>query len=120
MKHLMKFFSLFLITSLFVTGFASAKTKLQIVENKKVCMVTNMVFPRDQIPVSHEGKTYYGCCENCKKTLSEDSNARTAIDPISKKTIDKATSVIAAQADGSVVYFENRKTYEKFKKSGLN
>lgn len=117
MKTLVKLFSFFLMTSFFVSNFAFAKTTLQIVENKKVCMVTNMVFPRDQIPVSHEGKTYYGCCENCKKTLSEDATARFATDPVSDKKIDKATAVIAARDDGSVIYFENRKNLNTYKKS---
>lgn len=117
MKVLIKFFSLFLMTSLFFSGLTFAQNALIIVENKKVCMVTNMVFPRDQIPVNHEGKTYYGCCENCKKTLSEDSTARFATDPVTDKKIDKATAVIAARDDGSVIYFESRKTFNKYKKS---
>lgn len=91
-----------------------AKEKLTIVPTKKVCMVTNMVFPRDQIPVVHAGKTYYGCCENCKKTLSQDADARTALDPVSKKPIDKATAIIASREDGSVVYFESETTYKKY------
>lgn len=89
--------------------------QIKIVPNDKVCMVTNMLFPRTQIPVVHNGKTYYGCCENCKKTLSEDQAARTAIDPVSGKTVDKAGAVIAARDDGSVIYFESKKTFEAFK-----
>lgn len=92
-----------------------ASEQLKIVPNEKVCMVTNMLFPRTQIPVAHNGKTYYGCCENCKKTLSEDAASRTAVDPISGKSIDKASAVIAAREDGTVVYFENKKTFESFK-----
>ena len=95
---------------------AMAAEKLQIVPTDKVCMVTNMVFPRPQIPVVHAGKTYYGCCENCKKTLAEDASARMGTDPVSGKSIDKASAVIAARDDGSVVYFESRKTFEKYLK----
>lgn len=86
----------------------------QKVENSKVCMVTDMVFPRDQIPVKVSGKTYYGCCENCKERLGKDESVRFAIDPISKKKVDKAKAVIAAGADGSVVYFENDANFKKF------
>ncbi|MNK06285.1 hypothetical protein D3C87_241790 [compost metagenome] len=95
---------------------AMAKEVLTVVPNQKVCMVTNMVFPRDQIPVAHAGKTYYGCCENCKQTLAQDASARTAIDPITKKSVDKATAVIAAREDGSVIYFENQASFKKFEK----
>ncbi|UOF01343.1 TRASH domain-containing protein [Bdellovibrio reynosensis] len=113
----------FLIAAVFCSlftfaGFVSAAEKLQIVANEKVCMVTNMVFPRTQIPVSHQGKTYYGCCENCKKTLSEDASARVSVDPVSGKSVDKAKAVIAAKEDGTVIYFESKKTFEKFAKQG--
>lgn len=94
---------------------AGALTK---VENKRVCMVTNMVFPKDQIPVTHNGKTYYGCCENCKKTLSQDATARVAIDPVTKKSVDKASAVIGAREDGSVEYFESLTSFEKYQKKG--
>ena len=76
-----------------------------------------MVFPNKQIPVAHEGKTYYGCCENCKKTLAEDAKSRVAVDPITGKSIDKASAVIAAREDGTVVYFENKKSFDKYTKS---
>lgn len=78
-------------------------------------MVNDMHFGRPQIPVAHQGKTYYGCCENCKKTLSTDASARTAIDPVSGKKIDKASAVIAAKTDGSVIYFENEKSLAAFR-----
>lgn len=97
-----------------------ASEHMTIVPTNKVCMITNMLFPRVQIPVEHDGKTYYGCCENCKKTLSEDAASRAAVDPVSGKTIDKATAVIAARDDGSVVYFENKKNFNKFLKDKKN
>lgn len=88
------------------------------VENKRVCMVTNAVFPRDQIPVEVGGKTYYGCCQNCKATLANDESVRFAVDPVSQKKVDKATAVIAGSVDGSVLYFENEGTFQKFLASG--
>jgi YHS domain-containing protein len=74
---------------------------------KRVCMVTNKAFPDDQIAVEVEGKTYYGCCEMCKGRLTSDAKLRTAVDPVSQKTVDKADAVIAADAKGKVFYFEN-------------
>lgn len=93
---------------------AFASEKLKVVENEKVCMVTDMYFAKKQIPVNHDGKTYYGCCENCKATLANDSSARSAIDPITGKSVDKANAVIAVKADNSIIYFESKKTFEKF------
>lgn len=84
------------------------------VENSKVCMVTDMLFPRDQIPVQVSGKTYYGCCEDCKARLGKDESIRFAVDPISKKKVDKAKATIAAGPDGNVLYFENEANFKKF------
>jgi YHS domain-containing protein len=86
----------------------------QKVDSKKVCMVTDMVFPKDQIPVQVGSKTYYGCCENCKATLGQDEKVRFAIDPISGKKVDKASAIIAAGPDGSVAYFESEANLQKF------
>ncbi|WP_218110027.1 TRASH domain-containing protein [Oligoflexus tunisiensis] len=93
---------------------SQAQQGWQKVDNKKVCMVTDMVFPRDQIPVQVGKKTYYGCCENCKATLGKDEKVRYAVDPVSGKQVDKATAVIGAGPDGSVAYFENDANLEKF------
>jgi YHS domain-containing protein len=92
------------------------KAELKRVETKKVCMVNNQVFEKDQIPVSVQGKTYYGCCEMCKERLAKDAAARTGTDPVTGKPVDKATAVIAAMPDGKVLYFESQETYEKYTK----
>jgi YHS domain-containing protein len=89
---------------------------LKRVENKKVCMITNAVFEKDQIPVPVDGKTYYGCCEMCKERLAKDASSRVAVDPVTGKNVDKATAVIAAQADGKVLYFESEKTLAQYEK----
>jgi YHS domain-containing protein len=93
---------------------AGEKVELKRVETKKVCMVNNQVFEKDQIPIAVEGKTYYGCCEMCKERLAKDAAARTAVDPVTGKPVDKATAVIAAMPDGKVLYFESQETYEKY------
>jgi YHS domain-containing protein len=80
---------------------------LKKVEPKTVCMINEHAMGKDQIPVEVEGKTYYGCCEMCKKALAENADKRVATDPVSGKQVDKATAVIAAQEDGRVFYFEN-------------
>jgi len=94
----------------------AAKPVLKVVEAKKVCMVTNKLFEKDQIPIAVEGKTYYGCCEMCKEKLAKDAAARMAVDPVSGKKVDKATAVIAALPDGNILYFESQKTLEEYQK----
>ena len=83
------------------------------VEPKTVCMINEQAMGKDQIPVEVEGKTYYGCCEMCKKALAENAAKRVAIDPISGKQVDKAKAVIGAQQDGRVFYFENDENLAK-------
>ena len=88
-------------------------TALKKVETKTVCMINEHAMGKDQIPVEVEGKTYYGCCEMCKKALAADAGKRVAIDPVTGKQVDKATAVIAAQEDGRVFYFESDETLAK-------
>jgi YHS domain-containing protein len=92
----------------------AAEPALQKVEAKKVCMVNDQLFGKDQIPVEVQGRTYYGCCEMCKERLAKDAAARTAVDPLSGKQVDKATAVIGARPDGSVLYFESDKSFAEY------
>jgi YHS domain-containing protein len=92
----------------------SPKGKLTRVEPKTVCMINEHAMGKDQIPVEVEGRTYYGCCDMCKKALSTDAAKREAVDPISGKKVDKAKAVIGAQEDGKVFYFENEENLTKY------
>ena len=94
---------------------ASAET-LERVEAKRVCMVNNTLFDKDQIPVAVAGKTYFGCCEMCKGRLAGDAAMRTATDPVSGKPVDKAKAVIGAKPDRKVLYFESEKTFTAYLK----
>jgi YHS domain-containing protein len=109
-----------LIVSLFVALAAFAGNEgshpfglLKKVEPKTVCMVNEMAMGKDQIPVEVDGKTYYGCCEMCKKALADNAEKRAAVDPVTGKQVDKAKAVIAAQEDGRVWYFESDETLAK-------
>lgn len=113
-----KVLGLLIVLSLALTAFAGDMPTgpLTKVEPKTVCMVNEMAMGKDQIPVEVDGKTYYGCCEMCKKALASDETKRVAIDPVSGKKVDKATAVIAAQEDGRVFYFENEASLAKYNK----
>ena len=88
--------------------------KLTKVESKTVCMINEHAMGKDQIPVEVDGKTYYGCCDMCKKALSTDATKRVSTDPVTGKQVDKAKAVIAAQEDGRVFYFESDETLAKY------
>lgn len=85
------------------------------VESKYVCMINNQRFNKEQIPVAVGNRTYYGCCQMCKDKLRNDPKSRAAIDPVSKKKVDKATAIIGVDADGSAYYFENAENLKQFK-----
>lgn len=84
------------------------------VEAKMVCMVNNKAFDKEQMAIQVDGKTYYGCCPMCKGMLEKDAAQRTALDPVSGKTVDKAVAVIGSDSDGNTYYFENQDNFKKF------
>jgi YHS domain-containing protein len=100
---------------LVVAAGCGPSNELTRVPTQYVCMVNDQFFGKDQIPVAVDGQTYYGCCENCEKMLRANHKVRVAVDPVSGRTVDKATAVIGALEDGSVYYFESEKNLKKFR-----
>jgi len=78
-------------------------------------MVRNHFMGRPQLAIEAEGSTYYGCCAGCANRLLQDARARTAIDPISHKPVDKGLAVLARNSRGSVLYFENESNLAMFR-----
>ena len=116
MKKLLLFLALALLTlPAFAQGSGDATTALTPIKSEYVCMVNNAAFDKPQIPVEVNGKTYYGCCPMCKERLAKDASARTATDPVSGKSVDKAEAVIGKAPDGSVYYFENEGNMKQYK-----
>lgn len=97
------------------TGGLAASESLKVVPAKEVCMVNDTYFAKAQIPVQHEGQTYYGCCEMCKKTLAQDATARMAKDALTEKPVDKARAIIVARPDNSVLYFASQENLAKYR-----
>jgi len=79
-----------------------------------VCMVTDKVMGKPQIPVEVRGKTYYGCCKNCVGKLKGTPSIRYAKDPVSGKMVDKSGAFIIEGPEGEAIYFESALTADKF------
>ncbi|MEY4581066.1 MAG: hypothetical protein RL701_5769 [Pseudomonadota bacterium] len=79
----------------------------KIADPSQVCMVRNHFMGRPQLTAAVSGATYFGCCEGCRNRLLSDPNARVAVDPVSRRAIDKAFAVMAHNARGNVFYFES-------------
>ena len=76
-------------------------------------MRSNRFLGKRQISAELEGHTYFGCCSGCNKHLSENAAARQAKDPVTGNLVDKASAIIGARPDGSVVYFESQETFAR-------
>lgn len=86
------------------------------IKHSLVCMVNNTYMGNDQIPVLVNGRTYYGCCPKCVTDLNTDESTRIAVDPFSKKVVDKARSFISINPDkkGAILYFESEGNAKKY------
>ena len=94
---------------------AASGEKLKQVSPEFVCMANKRHFGKELKPVVVEGRTYYACCDMCAKELQEKSEARKDIDPVSGKTVDKATAAVGVDKDGNVYFFENVENLRKFR-----
>lgn len=88
----------------------------EAVRHDLVCMVNNMYMGSAQIAVPINGKIYYGCCAKCVQDLNADESTRYAVDPLSKKRVDKAKAYILISPDmtGAVIYFESEKNVKEY------
>lgn len=80
-----------------------------------VCMVNDTYMGKPQIAVEVDGKTYFGCCPMCKERLMNEPDTRTATDPLTGETVDKATAVLAQDAEGAVLYFANEQNLNGYR-----
>jgi YHS domain-containing protein len=83
-------------------------------ERERVCMVQDTVMGVPAVPVTHDGKTYFGCCEMCKgRIASEPQRYTLGTDPVSGKVVDKATASLLS-VNGRVFYFESEGNRDRF------
>jgi YHS domain-containing protein len=86
----------------------------RVTDPSLVCMVNDQFMGKPQIPVDVGGKTYFGCCPMCKEKLEQQAAARTGTDLVTGEPVDKATAVIAQNADGSVLYFASETNFKAY------
>ena len=88
----------------------------QPVDAKYVCMVNDQFMGgKEQISIEAEGKTYYGCCDNCiDKIKNNVKNVRYAKDPLTGEQVDKASAFIVKEADDDLLYFASEENYKQY------
>lgn len=95
-------------------GVKGAEVAVKAAKTSEVCMINDEVMKKPQIPVVVEGKTYYGCCPACAKTLKGDPSSRYSKDPQTGKEVDKAKAFITEGPSGAALYFESEETARKY------
>lgn len=106
---------LFLLLCLSPLKANAAGPAVAIPERAHVCMMQDTVLAAPGIPLSHGGRTYYGCCEMCKeKIAAEPARYTLGRDPVSGAPVDKATATLLS-INGRVFYFESETTREQFR-----
>ncbi len=97
------------------TSTSANEALVEVMDHAQVCMVTDRYMGKPQIPVTISEATYYGCCTGCKSKLEGSATARTATDPISGASVDKAAATIGRDESGRIFYFESRDNLRKFR-----
>jgi len=94
---------------------AAAGEKVKQVSSENVCMINKRHFDNAQTRVALDGRSYFACCEPCVKQLKDDPASRMDVDPVSGKTVDKATAAVGVDKEGNVYFFENPDNLKKFR-----
>jgi len=96
---------------------ASLPPQEDTIAHNKVCMVDD-IYQGDYptLPLALFNKTYYGCDVRATQDLVSKKEFRVAIDPVTKRKIDKASAVIGLhpKRDGKVLYFETKETFTQY------
>lgn len=87
----------------------------RVTDPSQVCMVNDQFMGKPQIAVEVGGRTYYGCCAMCKDKLNQQPAARTAQDPVTGESVDKASAVIIQDSSGKVMYFASEDTLRRYR-----
>lgn len=88
----------------------------RVSDRSTVCMVTDKVFERPQLPVVVGERTYYGCCAGCVGRLNGDRRARVARDPVTGREVDKSEAVILRGSEDQALYFENKESARRYRR----
>jgi YHS domain-containing protein len=92
----------------------AAPPNVSIPARTRVCMMQDTVMAVPAVPLTHNGKSYFGCCEMCKaKIAAQPEHYTLARDPVSGAVVDKATAALLS-VDGRVFYFESEATRAQY------
>lgn len=92
----------------------SARADGEVTDKSLVCMMQDSVLKKPGVPLTFAGKNYYGCCPMCKEKMADNpSKYLFAVDPVTKKRIDKADAYVY-ELQGAALYFESKESLQQF------
>jgi YHS domain-containing protein len=99
---------------------ASLPSQSDTISHSKICMVDDIYqgdYPTLSVRLS--ANTYYGCDAKAIHELSSKQNLRFAIDPVTKRKVNKGSAVVGlhSKRDGKVLYFESNETFNQYLKT---
>ncbi len=115
MQFLIRVSAVLMVVALVSLPLLAASDGVKQVGAKHICFINHKRFDRTLKSVEVNGKTYYGCCNDCLAKLKDDAESRMAVDPVSGAKIDKADAVIGMDKNGNVYFFENMLNLHKFR-----
>ena len=85
------------------------------VKHEKTCMLNNFVLKlQEAVTYIYQRRTYYFCCQGCVRRFAANPELFSkGVDPVSKKSVDKAVALLYARAD-TVYYFESAQHLQEF------
>jgi hypothetical protein len=92
------------------------------VPDSMVCMVSGIVKDKSIKPIKVNGKTYWGCCDNCLMQLKNNiKNVLFAKDPFSGAMICKSWALKRLNPENKkyVLYFESDRNYELYSRTRM-
>ena len=114
------------VTALLLGGFALLLTRpasteatagrhgVRLADRTRVCMLQDTVQAQTGLEYEHQGKQYYLCCGGCLAAFKAGvAQYSTAVDPVTKVKVDKATAPIYAYR-GHAYFFVSEETLARF------
>lgn len=95
---------------------STSRDVVELTDRSTVCMVNDRDMGQPQLPVTAEGRTYYGCCAGCVTRLKSDPTVRTGSDPVTGRAVDKASAMVGRLPDGRVLYFESVSSLVRYRR----
>jgi YHS domain-containing protein len=107
------------VVALFLTRPASTEATagqdgMRLADRTRVCMLQDTVQAQAGLAYEHQGKTYYLCCGGCLAAFKAGAaQYSTAVDPVTRATVDKATAPIYAYR-GHAYFFASEEALARF------